>query len=131
MKKVIVYINRYLSKKERRSYSKDHPGYRLSFRLRYPNALYWLIFAVAFLSVLVYVFWNFVSHPTGEGISIIVLLFVAVMICFIGILPIYFIVWCVCRVKKVDFKEYGITISTSLITSVLCNLAAYMMLMKQ
>lgn len=36
-KEVIVSVKRELTKKERRSFSKDHPGKRLCFRLRYPN----------------------------------------------------------------------------------------------
>ena len=36
-KNVIVSVGRKLTKKERQSFSKDYPGYRLCFRLRYPN----------------------------------------------------------------------------------------------
>lgn len=36
-KKVIVITMHELTKEERRNYAKDHPGYRLCFRLRYPN----------------------------------------------------------------------------------------------
>ena len=36
-KEVIVSVKRELTKKERRSFAKDHPGKRLCFRLRYPN----------------------------------------------------------------------------------------------
>lgn len=36
-KTVIVYTDKPLTKKQRRSFEKDHPGYRLCFRLRYPN----------------------------------------------------------------------------------------------
>ena len=34
---VIVSVPYDLSKEERRSFHKDHPGYRLCFRQRYPN----------------------------------------------------------------------------------------------
>ena len=36
-KEVIVTTERELTKEERRSYTKDHPGYKLCFRLRHPN----------------------------------------------------------------------------------------------
>lgn len=36
-KEVIVTTERELTGEERRSFSKDHPGYKLCFRLRYPN----------------------------------------------------------------------------------------------
>lgn len=36
-KELIVTTERELTKEERRSFAKDHPGYRLCFRLRYPN----------------------------------------------------------------------------------------------
>lgn len=36
-KEVIVSVKRELTKKERQSFAKDHPGKRLCFRLRYPN----------------------------------------------------------------------------------------------
>ncbi len=58
----------------------------------------------------------------------IVLFLLAGLIYFIGVSLIYFIVWCVCRIKKKDFKEYSRIISISLITSVLCNLVADMIL---
>ena len=34
---VIVSVGKKLTKKERQSFEKDHPGYRLCFRLKYPN----------------------------------------------------------------------------------------------
>ena len=37
-KTVIVWMERPLTKKERRMFSKEHQGLRLSFRLRFPNA---------------------------------------------------------------------------------------------
>lgn len=36
-REVIVTTKGDLTKEERRSFAKDHPGYRLCFRLRYPN----------------------------------------------------------------------------------------------
>lgn len=36
-KQVIVITEHELTKEERVNYEKDHPGYRLCFRLRYPN----------------------------------------------------------------------------------------------
>lgn len=36
-KEVIVWLSKPLTKKERRSFEKDHPGYKLSFMLRYPK----------------------------------------------------------------------------------------------
>ena len=36
-KTIVVSVPETLTKKERRSFRKDHPGYRLCFRLRYPN----------------------------------------------------------------------------------------------
>ena len=36
-KEVIVTTERELTGEERRAFSKDHPGYKLCFRLRYPN----------------------------------------------------------------------------------------------
>lgn len=35
--KVIVYTDEVLSARDRREFKKRHPGYRLSFGLRYPN----------------------------------------------------------------------------------------------
>ena len=35
-KQVIVSVDKPLTAKERRDFSKNHPGYRLSFMLRYP-----------------------------------------------------------------------------------------------
>ena len=63
-------------------------------------------------------------------INIIVFLF-AVLICFIAMIPFYFIVWLICKKNKVEFKKYRKNISISLITSVLCNLIAYMLQTKQ
>ena len=37
MKRTVVSVPYDLSKEERRSFRKDHPGYRLCFRQRYPN----------------------------------------------------------------------------------------------
>ena len=48
---VIVSVPFKLSKKERRSFRKDHPGYRLCFRQRYPNFL--LVIAVISLVLVI------------------------------------------------------------------------------
>lgn len=36
-KKVIVWVERPLTKEQRKNFKKENPGFRLSFRLRYPN----------------------------------------------------------------------------------------------
>lgn len=46
-REVIVATSRNLTKTERKNYKKEHPGYRLCMRLRYPNfSLYVSVFSV-------------------------------------------------------------------------------------
>lgn len=49
------------------------------------------------------------------------------MMCLFCVLPIYFLVWGICKIIKVDFTEYRTTVLVSLLTSVLCSLATYML----
>lgn len=48
-KEVIVSVERELTKEERQSFAKDHPGKRLCFRLRYPN--FPLVFSIIALLI--------------------------------------------------------------------------------
>lgn len=48
-KDIIVSTKRPLTKEERRSFAKDHPGKRLCFRLRYPN--FPLVFSIIALLI--------------------------------------------------------------------------------
>lgn len=41
-RKVVIYTDEVLTARDRKEYKKTHPGYRLCFTLRYPNARYWL-----------------------------------------------------------------------------------------
>ena len=54
-KTVIVHVSKPLTKKERRMFSKEHPGMRLCFRLRFPNApkLLWALNGVLWFLVIV------------------------------------------------------------------------------
>ena len=48
MRKIIVSVDRFLCKEERKNFAKEKPGYRLCFRLRYPNfPMYISAFATA------------------------------------------------------------------------------------
>ena len=51
MKRTVVSVPYKLSKEERRSFHKDHPGYRLCFRQRYPN--FPLVIAIASLVLVI------------------------------------------------------------------------------
>ncbi len=50
--KVIVWTDRKLTKRERKNFKTEHPGYRLSFQLRYPNFPLIMLVIAAMLVVL-------------------------------------------------------------------------------
>ena len=54
-KTVIEYVERPLTRKERRTFSKEHPGMRLSFWLRFPyfNKVMWALNGVLWFLVIV------------------------------------------------------------------------------
>lgn len=51
------------------------------------------------------------------------------LMCIICVSPAYFLIWCICKIIKVDFAEYRTTVLVSLISSVLYSLATYMLRM--
>lgn len=55
-REIIVYVDKELTKKERKNYKKENPGKRLCLRLRYPNFLKYIMlisYAVLFLSAMI------------------------------------------------------------------------------
>lgn len=50
--KVIIWTDRKLTKRERKNFKTEHPGYRLSFQLRYPNFPLFMLAISAVLLIL-------------------------------------------------------------------------------
>ena len=46
-----AYPDRRLTRKERREYKKDHPGYRLAFPVRFPNISIYISLAAIIISI--------------------------------------------------------------------------------